>query len=98
MGWRGATVLRRNAAVALGNGLDRADVPALAEALRDDPSALVRAHAAWALGRIGSPRAFAELLAAQDRECEQAVSEEIAHALGTSPASKPLRAGEVTAV
>ena len=30
MGWRGAAVLRRNAAVALGNALDRSAIPALA--------------------------------------------------------------------
>jgi epoxyqueuosine reductase len=28
-------------------------VPVLEECLRDDPSALVRGHAAWALGEIG---------------------------------------------
>jgi len=61
MGWRGAAVLRRNAAVALGNGLDRAAVPALAVALSTDPHPMVRGHAAWALGRIGSPRALAAL-------------------------------------
>lgn len=81
MGWRGATVLRRNAAVALGNGLDRADVPALAEALRGDSSPLVRGHAAWALGRIGSPRAFAVLRAAADEEADEGVLAEIGAAL-----------------
>jgi epoxyqueuosine reductase len=81
MGWRGASVLRRNAAVALGNGLDRADVPALAEALRTDPSPLVRGHAAWALGRIASPQAFAELRTAAARETDPAVAEEVTAAL-----------------
>jgi epoxyqueuosine reductase len=81
MGWRGATVLRRNAAVALGNGLDRADVPALAESLRADPSPLVRGHAAWALGRIGSPQARAVLRAAARDEEDAAVREEVAAAL-----------------
>ena len=81
MGWRGAAVLRRNAAVALGNGLDRADVPALAEALRHDPSPLVRGHAAWALGRIGSPQARAALCAAARDEADAAVREEVAAAL-----------------
>ena len=57
IGWRGPVVLRRNAAVALGNALDRAAVPALERALAEDRSPLVRGHAAWALGRIGSPRA-----------------------------------------
>ncbi len=85
MGWRGAAVLRRNAAVALGNGLDRADVPALADALRDDPSPLVRAHAAWALGRIGSPRAYAALRRAAGEEPEPTVRAEIGAALEPSP-------------
>ena len=84
MGWRGATVLRRNAAVALGNALDRADVPALAEALHGDPSALVRGHAAWALGRIASPQAYAELRSAGARETDPAVAEEVAAALEPS--------------
>jgi epoxyqueuosine reductase len=81
MGWRGAAVLRRNAAVALGNGLDRADVPALADALRDDGSPLVRGHAAWALGRIGSPRALAALRSAAAKESHVSVRAEIAGAL-----------------
>ena len=81
MGWRGATVLRRNAAVALGNGLDRADVPALAAALRDDPSPLVRGHAAWALGRIGSPAAGAVLDDARSNERQPSVLDEIVAAL-----------------
>jgi epoxyqueuosine reductase len=84
MGWRGAAVLRRNAAVALGNGLDRADVPALAEALRDDPSSLVRGHAAWALGRIGSPAAYAALRSAAACEADPAVAQEVATALEPS--------------
>ena len=83
MGWRGAAVLRRNAAVALGNGLDRADVPALAAALREDPSPLVRGHAAWALGRIGSPRALAALRACPV-DADASVREEVTAALEPS--------------
>ena len=81
MGWRGATVLRRNAAVALGNGLDRADVPELAEALGGDSSPLVRGHAAWALGRIGSPQAYAALRGAVAQDPDRTVVSEIALAL-----------------
>ncbi len=44
--------LARNAAIALGNSGDPAAVEPLREALRHD-SALVRLHAAWALGRLG---------------------------------------------
>jgi epoxyqueuosine reductase len=43
----------RNVCVALGNRREAASVPALARALSSDPEAIVRAHAAWALGEIG---------------------------------------------
>ena len=65
MGWRGAAVLRRNAAIALGNALDRAAVPALVQSLEADPHPMVRGAAAWALGRIGSPRARRALQSAR---------------------------------
>jgi epoxyqueuosine reductase len=91
MGWRGAAVLRRNAAVALGNGLDRADVPALARSLRDDPSPMVRGHAAWALGRIASPQAFAVLRAAAAIERAPAVLDEVKTALELSRPATALK-------
>ena len=81
-------MLRRNAAVALGNGLDRADVPALADALLSDPSPLVRGHAAWALARIRSPRALAALRAARDVEYEASARVEIDLALEPSTAGE----------
>jgi epoxyqueuosine reductase len=81
MGWRGGAILRRNAAVALGNALDRSAVPALVESLNRDLHALVRSHAAWALGRIGSPSALLELRARDTIEADAAVREEIAAAL-----------------
>jgi epoxyqueuosine reductase len=72
--------LLRNVAVALGNSQDRAAVPALAAAMHD-PEALVRAHAAWALGRLGGIEAIAALSEAQAAEVESTVQEEIALAL-----------------
>jgi epoxyqueuosine reductase len=54
--------LRRNAAIVLGNVAEPSAVPALSDALSDDET-LVREHAAWALGRIGSPEARDSLLA-----------------------------------
>ena len=81
MGWRGAAVLRRNAAVALGNALDRSAVPALASALSSDPHPMVRGHIAWALGRIGSPTALEALRARREVENEEAVRAEIDAAL-----------------
>ena len=44
--------LARNAAVVLGNTANPEAVPALATALRDHDSPLVRGHAAWALGQL----------------------------------------------
>lgn len=77
MGWRGAAVLRRNAAVGLGNVRDRADVALLALRLGADPSAMVREHIAWALGRIASPQARAALLRYAPGEADPAVRAEI---------------------
>ncbi|MDQ6825974.1 MAG: tRNA epoxyqueuosine(34) reductase QueG [Candidatus Eremiobacteraeota bacterium] len=91
VGWRGAAVLRRNAAVALGNALDRASVPALLGTLVGDPHPMVRGHAAWALGRIASPSARQGLLARSTREADAAVLEEIAFALETIAPPKALR-------
>ncbi|MBV9149876.1 MAG: tRNA epoxyqueuosine(34) reductase QueG, partial [Candidatus Eremiobacteraeota bacterium] len=81
IGWRGAAVLRRNAAVALGNALDRSTVSALCDALESDPHPMVRGHAAWALGRIGSPAAIDALEKRLGRESSQSAREEIAFAL-----------------
>lgn len=91
MGWRGAAVLRRNAAVALGNALDRSAVPALERALANDPHAMVRGHVAWALGRIGSPRALAALQTRRGEEGDAEASFEIELALRAwkpSPAAR----------
>jgi epoxyqueuosine reductase len=81
MGWRGAAVLRRNAAVALGNALDRSAVGSLIESLRRDPHPMVRGHAAWALGRIGSPGALQALQERCAIESDEEVLAEIRAAL-----------------
>ena len=81
--------LLRNVAVALGNwGSDEA-VPPLLEALSDSEP-LVRGHAAWALGEIGSPSASAALIRRLDVEDDSWVREELELALarnseGSSP-------------
>jgi epoxyqueuosine reductase len=91
MGWRGAAVLRRNAAIALGNTFDRSTVPSLRRSASDDPHPMVRGAAAWALGRIGSPDAIAALRAAVASERDTSVREELecalADATGTGAAS-----------
>jgi epoxyqueuosine reductase len=69
--------LQRNAAVALGNSGEAGVVPALAAALAGNPSALVRGHCAWALGRIGTDDARRVLAEASTRETDAFVIEEI---------------------
>ena len=92
MGWRGAAVLRRNAAVALGNALDRSTVPAMVEAMNCDRHPLVRGHLAWALGRIGSPAAIDALRRRLATERDPAVLEELSAALEPFAALGPLHA------
>jgi epoxyqueuosine reductase len=72
--------LRRNAAVVLGNVGSADDAPVLISALRDE-SPVVRGHAAWALGRLGTSLAESALRACFDDEPDADVREEIASAL-----------------
>jgi epoxyqueuosine reductase len=72
----------RNVCVALGNAGRAGSVPALAATL-DDADPLVRAHAAWALGRIGDTAAHRALVARLAHEEDALVREEIA--LATAP-------------
>ena len=71
--------VRRNAIVAVGNQQHPEDAPLIAGFLADD-DALLRAHAAWALGRIGTSEAQRALDAAAEREADADVAEEIAWA------------------
>jgi epoxyqueuosine reductase len=73
--------LQRNACVALGNRRDPATVAALRQALSKG-EALVRGHAAWALGRIGTAEARQALDQALVEEMDHQVLEEIADARG----------------
>lgn len=70
----------RNVAVALGNVKSLEAVPALIGAL-DDQEMLVRGHAAWALGQIGSTEAIEALEKRLRVEEDSAVRQEIEAAL-----------------
>jgi len=72
--------LRRNAAVVLGNTGTEADLPALIIAL-GDALPLVRGHAAWAVGRIGSDAGVAALRERLAVEPDESVRAEIESAL-----------------
>ena len=67
--------LQRNVCVALGNIGDARAVPALVLAM-SSPDALVREHAAWALGRIGGPEAVVTLEASLEAEDDPSVRRE----------------------
>src|SRR6266849_6421342 len=75
--------LLRNVCVALGNIGDPQAVPALIGALHDE-DALVRGHAAWALGRIGGEQAMDALHEALEIEQDREVQKEIQCALASS--------------
>ncbi len=68
--------LQRNVCVALGNIGDPVAVPALMKALQS-ADALVREHAAWALGRIGGEAAVEALEGASHEETDDSVLVEI---------------------
>ena len=68
--------MQRNACVALGNVGDARAAPALGNALLEG-SPMVRAHAAWALGRIGDRAAGRFLEEAALNEVDPTVREEI---------------------
>ncbi len=82
--------LQRNACVALGNLGDPAAIPALSLVLTTNPEPLVRGHAAWALGEIGTHEAEDALKSALAAEAETDVLTEISMALdslGHQPAT-----------
>ena len=74
----------RNVTIALGNWGNDEATPALIKVI-SHPSALVRGHAAWALGQIGSSQAKLTLQVALGREQDPFVREELERALGNIP-------------
>lgn len=70
----------RNVCVGLGNRGSHEAVPVLSRAW-SDPEPLVRAHAAWALGRVGSAEARSALSAHASVESDAAVLEELSAAI-----------------
>jgi epoxyqueuosine reductase len=84
----GRAGLLRNCCVAAGNLKLKEAVPALVRALREDSSALVRGHAAWALGEIGG--AEATLREAAQAEEDTWCKDEIRLALADGTATATL--------
>lgn len=80
-GWRGKTILQRNAVIALGNCNDSDAIKPLSLLLENDSRPLIRMHAAWALGRIDGARAIFALEKSRLNDPEQAVKKEAEQAL-----------------
>jgi epoxyqueuosine reductase len=80
----GRIQLQRNAAVALGNSGAAAALEPLGRSLATNPSELVRAHVAWALGRLPGSEPRRLLQSQREREREASVLEEIDFALSQS--------------
>lgn len=79
--WRGKKPIQRNAIIALGHFKDQTAIPDLTELLQNDPRPVIRATAAWALGKIGSRAAEEALRQAKGREQAEEVLQEIDQAL-----------------
>jgi len=73
--------IKRNAVLALGNLGSPDSILPLAKVLKEEESALVRGHAAWALGKIGGKKARSVLEEMLKRESDNEVKEEIIQAL-----------------
>jgi epoxyqueuosine reductase len=76
-GWRGKTILQRNAVIALGNSVDQAAVRPLSRLLENDPRPLIRLHSAWSLGRIGGSKARYALEKSRQNDPDTDVKEEV---------------------
>ncbi len=84
--------LRRNAAVAMGNLAAARYIEPLIQALADqDP--LLRAHAAWALGKSRNPELLKTLCDALEVEPDPEVQRELRAAIGSLPAPVPAHDG-----
>jgi epoxyqueuosine reductase len=77
----------RNVAIALGNSDDLSSLDVLIETL-DHPEPLVRAHVAWALGNLASPKARNplrnRLLIEEDAEVRKEIVTALDDALGSA--------------
>lgn len=88
--------LKRNAAVVLGNVGSDEELDVLLAAL-DDPEPLVRAHAAWAIGRIGAHSGACRLRERLEVEADAPVREALQAAvalLGDSSTQRPAVEGD----
>jgi epoxyqueuosine reductase len=79
--WRGKKPIQRNAIIALAHFKDESAVPDLLGVLENETSSFLKETAAWALGKIGSPRAVDSLEKLLDKENDLEVKNEIKKSL-----------------
>jgi epoxyqueuosine reductase len=79
--WRGKKPIQRNAIIALAHFKDESAVPDLLGVLENETSSFLKETAAWALGKIGSPRAVDSLEKLLDKENDLEVKSEIEKSL-----------------
>jgi epoxyqueuosine reductase len=75
--WRGKKPIQRNAIIALAHFKDETAVPDLQAVLENETSNVLKETAAWALGKIGSPKAIEALEKAAAIETDFEVKSEI---------------------
>ena len=79
--WRGKMPIQRNAIMALAHFKDPDSVDLIKELLEKDARPVIRATAAWALGKIGGLSAKSALMDSLATEKEKLVVDEINDAL-----------------
>ncbi|PWA11048.1 tRNA epoxyqueuosine(34) reductase QueG [Pueribacillus theae] len=75
--WRGKKPIQRNAILALAHFKDTTAVDELIEVMESDPRPVIRGTAAWALGKIGDPKAETALKKKKMEEKDKEVLKEI---------------------
>lgn len=71
--WRGKNPLQRNAMIGLAHYKDETAVDELIEVLKNDVRPMIRGTAAWALGKIGTDRAYQAIQEAVAKETDERV-------------------------
>ncbi|MFZ3577372.1 tRNA epoxyqueuosine(34) reductase QueG [Virgibacillus sp. DJP39] len=75
--WRGKKPLQRNALIGLAHYKDETAVEELIQVMINDPRPVIRGTAAWSLGKIGTPEAFAAIKSAVETEQDEQVRYEM---------------------
>ncbi|WP_430787963.1 tRNA epoxyqueuosine(34) reductase QueG [Virgibacillus flavescens] len=75
--WRGKKPLQRNALIGLAHYKDETAVDEIIQVMMNDPRPVIRGTAAWSLGKIGTPEAFAAIESSLEKEEDEQVRYEM---------------------